>query len=124
METDLSYSLIKMISALSLVLGVMLLLFFLARKTVLRGQGFTGGAKVIKILAQQAIGPKKSVAVVSVAGEYLVLGISADQITMLSKIESSEALDRISDSQIEIGRASFQSILGNFINPTNRGERK
>ena len=124
METDLFSSFIKMVSALALVLGLMFVLFYLARKTVLRGQGMAPAGKVIKMIASHGLGPKKSIAVVNVAGEFLVLGIGAERITLLSKLESSSSLETLMQSLDVQNGQSFTSILGNVLSTAGRGKKK
>lgn len=52
-----------------------------------KAQASINGRKMeIKLLGQMSLGPKKSIAIVSVAGEALALGVSDQQITLLKNL--------------------------------------
>jgi flagellar biosynthetic protein FliO len=85
----------KMFSSLALVLGVMFLVFYVFKKFVLKNGLMGGNTQTIKVLGTGVIAPKKSVSLVEVAGEILVLGISNDNISLLSKIEDEEKIEEI-----------------------------
>ena len=91
---DLFSTALKMLAALGLVLGG-LGIFFYITKRVLR-KDFAGSRdKLIRVLANQYIGLKKSIALVEVPGAVLVIGISGDSIRLLTKIEDTRILDQI-----------------------------
>lgn len=85
----------KMFSSLALVLGVMFLVFYVFKKFVLKNGLMGGNTQTIKVLGTGVIGPRKSVSLVEVAGEILVLGISNDNISLLSKVEDEEKIEEI-----------------------------
>jgi flagellar biosynthetic protein FliO len=84
---------LKMVLALGLFL---VLFFFLIRllKRMDRMKGRAGGAGSIQVLTSQCIAPQKYVSLVEIGGEILVLGISAQQITFLTKIANQDFLKR------------------------------
>ena len=83
----------KMISMFAVVLGFMFLIFFGFKKYVLKNTAFGGGNKLVSVLGTWFLGPKKNIALVEVAGEVLVLGISQENITLLSNITSDEKIE-------------------------------
>ena len=85
----------KMISMFAVVLGFMFLIFFGFKKYVLKNTAFGGGNKLVSVLGTWFLGPKKNIALVEVAGEVLVLGISQENITLLSNITSDEKIEEI-----------------------------
>jgi flagellar protein FliO/FliZ len=87
---DLLYASLKMAAALVFVLAIMLGCYYLFKKTLGKKMGFAGKDRLIKVVSSAYIGPKKSIALVEVAGETLVLGISGDQMTLLSKMIQAE----------------------------------
>jgi flagellar biogenesis protein FliO len=89
---------LKMISMFSLVLGLMFLIFFGFKKYVLKNTAFGGGNKMVNVLGTWFLGPKKNIALVEVAGEVLVLGISQDSISLLSSIIDEEKIEEIKNS--------------------------
>lgn len=86
---------VKTFSMLALVLGLIFLLFYLFKKFVYRNGLLGGDAQLIKVLGTGMLAPRKNIALVEVAGEILVLGISNDQITLLSTIRDEEKIERI-----------------------------
>ncbi len=75
--------------------------------------------RLIRLINRSYIGPKKSIALVEVAGEVLVVGISNSNISMLSKLESNATLSRIR------GGPSFDEELGSAlpkVSPEGSGE--
>jgi flagellar biogenesis protein FliO len=71
----------SLFSALALVIGIFLVGLYLA--TYLKGKGLRGGW--IKVLAASDLGGKRTIAVVEVADEVLVLGIAPQQISFCQK---------------------------------------
>ncbi len=90
---------IRMLAMLSLVLGLIFLLFFVFKKYVLKNTIFGGGDKLIKVLGTGYLAPKKNITLVEVAGEVLVLGISNDTISLLANIREKEKIDRIKNAK-------------------------
>lgn len=87
METgSLFFSFIKMISALAVVLGLMIGAAWLLKRIGARtGMGIPEG-QLIRVVSSSYIGPKNSIVIVDVLGELLVVGISGNQMTLLSSI--------------------------------------
>ena len=89
---------LKMISMFAVVLGLMFLVFFGFKKYVLKNTAFGGGNKLVNVLGTWFLGPKKNIALVEVAGEVLVLGISQENITLLSSIIDEEKIEEIKNA--------------------------
>jgi len=92
---ELVPSSLKMLSMLALVLGIMFLLFFGFKKYVLKNTMFGGGEKLVNVLGSGFLGPKKNIVLVEVAGEVLVLGMSQDNISLLTNITDPEKIEEI-----------------------------
>jgi len=103
---DLVPSGMRMVAMLSLVLGLMFLLFWGFKKYVLKNTAFGGGEKMVQVLNTTFIGPKKHIALVEVAGEVMVLGIARDTMSFLTRITDEEQIERIKNNK------SSQSIGG------------
>lgn len=85
----------KMLSTLAFVIGLMFLVFYIFKKVVVK-QGMFGTAdKPIRVISTGFLGPKKSIAMVEVAGRVLILGVANDQITLLSSLEDEDEVARI-----------------------------
>lgn len=84
---------LKVIGSLGLVIGLMLLIIFWFRKLGLT-QGSEKNGSLIKILDTRMVAHKKYVSVLNIAGDFVVIGISEQQINMLTTLENSgELLD-------------------------------
>ena len=88
---DVFSSALQMLMALGIVLGGLLGLFYLLKRYLKRDAGGSHG-KLIRVIASQYVGIKKNIAMVEVPGAVLVVGISNDKISLLTKIEDKEVL--------------------------------
>lgn len=91
---DVVSSAFQMLTALGIVLGGLLVVFYLMKRYLKRGVGDSKG-QLIRVIASQYIGFKKNIALVEVPGTILVVGVSNDRISLLSKIEDSASLASI-----------------------------
>lgn len=91
---DLISTVLQMLTALSIVLGGLLIVFYLMKRFFKKDVGGTG-EQAIKILASKYIGVKKNIALVEVPGAVLVLGITNERISLLTKIEDESIIDHV-----------------------------
>ena len=84
----------QMLTALGIVLGGLLIVFFLMKRYLKRDAGGANG-QLIQVIANQYIGIKKNIALIKVPGTILVLGVSSDQISLLTKIEDTAIIEAI-----------------------------
>jgi flagellar protein FliO/FliZ len=89
---DVVSSGLQMLMALGIVLGGLLGVFYLLKRYLKRDSGGAKG-QLIRVIASQYIGIKKNIALVEVPGTILVVGISNDKISLLTKIEDKEVLE-------------------------------
>lgn len=91
---DVVSTALQMLTALGLVLGGLLVVFYLMKRFFKRD---AGGPKqqLIRVVANQYIGIKKNIALVEVPGAILVVGVTNENISLLTKIEDKIALDGI-----------------------------
>ncbi|MEW6326992.1 MAG: flagellar biosynthetic protein FliO [Thermodesulfobacteriota bacterium] len=81
----------KMVLALAMVLGLFFLALHGARKLrVLQEKAC--GSNLIQILATKGIAPKKYVSVIEVSGEIIVLGVSENSISLLTRMDRAQIL--------------------------------
>jgi len=85
-------SLVKMLAALALVVGVLLLFLFAQR----RGFGLLPGVKEggIRIVESRALGGRKFLCLVQVRGRELLLGVTNDRIELLERLGVAEVADQ------------------------------
>ncbi len=91
---DMLATAFKMLAALALVLGGMGIFFYFTKRAI-RRDGSGSGGRMIRVLASQYIGLKKNISIVEIPGAVLVVGITADAIRLLTKIEDKTILDQI-----------------------------
>ncbi|MBU4263654.1 MAG: flagellar biosynthetic protein FliO [Proteobacteria bacterium] len=111
--TSLALTIMKVMGSLILTVGIMLLLAIWFRKLGLSRAGLQQG-RLISIIDTKMIAPKKYVAVVQVADQTLALGITDQQITILTKLE--RGATQIQESQEESPQqTSFASLLAKLV---------
>ncbi len=86
---------IKLVTALTIVLSLILITYYFVKKYLLKDGSLLGMDKQMKVISTSYIAPKKSITLVEVAGEILVLGVTAANINLLTKVENKEADERI-----------------------------
>ena len=89
---DMLSTAMKMLTALGIVLGGLIVVFNFMKRFLKRD---IGGSKepLIKVIASQHIGIKKNISLVEIPGSILVVGVSNDNISLLTKIEDKVVLD-------------------------------
>ncbi len=102
MNGSYSYHFVKAILTLSFVLGLLLVSVYAIRVYMNRrmGKDKSGATRAfnaspVLVLHTSALGSKKNIAIVDVAGEVLVLGITPSSINMLAKIEGLDAIEAL-----------------------------
>ena len=91
---DMMATAFKMFAALGIVLGALFVVFYFARR-ISKVENLGAKEKLIRVLANKFIGVKKNICVVEVPGALLILGVTHNQITLLTKIEDQEILEKI-----------------------------
>jgi len=110
---DIIPTAIKMLTALGVVLGGMLVVYYFAKRILKRQVGNSKG-KMIRVLESSYIGVKKNISLVEIPGAILVLGITNDNISLLSKIENQETIDGYKEDEKEKELLSFSDRLHQF----------
>jgi len=96
---DFFASLLKMFSALAVVLGIMLAGLWVVRKLMKKtGTGVDDG-HAIRILSTRYLGPKSSIMLVDVLGSVIAVGVTGSQISMLTTITDEESLERLKSTR-------------------------
>jgi flagellar protein FliO/FliZ len=82
----------RMLAALGIVMGGLLVCVYFIKRFIKKN---VGGSKeqLIKVIASQYIGIKKNISLVEIPGSILVVGVSNDNISLLTKIEDEIVLD-------------------------------
>lgn len=109
MTDSYSYLLIKAVLTLVFVLGIMGAVLYAVRY-YMRRSGRGGAAKAsspIRVLSTFFLGQKKNLAIVEVAGEILVLGITPNSITCLTRVDRAGASEELKKMEASRARPFF-----------------
>lgn len=102
-------SFVQMIAALALVVGLILVTWHFSGKLM---RGLPVGQQLIsrhiRLVETRYLGPKKSLLLVEVGGEYLLLSSSDSGLTLIKQIDMLEEIEVIEESK---GQGSFAAIL-------------
>ena len=91
---DFTHEALKMAGVLALVVIVLLGGLAWVRRTFGEAQGL-GGEPLMRVLGGLRVGTGKQIMLVDVAGEVLVLGTTAKEMTLLTKITDEERASRM-----------------------------
>ena len=91
-------SLLQMVAALALVIGLILIIWHFSGKLL---RGLPAGqhllSKHIRLVETRYLGPKKSLLLVEVGGEYLLLSSSEAGLTLIKQIDMLEEIEVIEE---------------------------
>ena len=93
---DLTMATLKMVLSLAVVLGLVWGLARLAKKKLPMAHS-GGNHGLIKVLESQYLGVKKSITLVKVPGSVLVLGVSTDNVSLLTRIDEPGLIKGMAD---------------------------
>jgi len=105
-QPELIQTIIKMVTALILLVGGLWIISFYFKK-ILKTTGVKSGYKKIKVIENCYVGVKKTISLVEVPGEILVLGIAGDHISLLTKIEKTAMSEMMQENEVEIKNSPF-----------------
>ncbi len=77
---------VRMLSVLAFIVGLILIVFFILKKINFRGNVFLNTKKCMKIVETLYVGPKKNITLLKVGCEFLLIAVTNTQINFLSKI--------------------------------------
>lgn len=86
---DLWESLFRTASALAIVLVLIGIVTVVFRRVAGNRWGAVGGRPLVQVLATGYVAPRKTISLVSVAGEYLIVGTTATDLVPLGRINDS-----------------------------------
>lgn len=111
-STSLLGSMIQMVAALAVVLGIILLFYYVACKVLKIGISHGGVQKYIRVIENRFLAPKKSLLLIEVGGEYLLLSCSGDNIRFVKQINMLEEIEVLGDAFPD---GSFPGVFQNKI---------
>ena len=92
-------SLFQMIAALAVVIGLILITWHLFNKFTRSAAAGRFSAKHIRLVESRYISPKKSLLLVEVGGEYLLLSCTADRLTLIKQVDLLEEIEIIPEGK-------------------------
>jgi flagellar protein FliO/FliZ len=92
---ELAGSIAQMIGSLILVIGIILILYYLAGRFLKMPQG--GAYRYIRVVETRHLAPKKSLVLVEVGGEYLLLSSSGDGVSFIKQVEMLEEIEVVGE---------------------------
>ncbi|KPJ62099.1 MAG: hypothetical protein AMJ42_00205 [Deltaproteobacteria bacterium DG_8] len=124
---DLYSAAVRTFSILFIILAAILVVFYLIKRLWPKGSGFMGSDQWIKVIAASYIAPKKMVVLVEVAEEILVLGLTGEQITMLTKVTNDQMIRHLRALQEKKTKSSpfyqqFRSLINKYGCEREKGE--
>ena len=88
-------SVLRMLSALAVVLALMMVVVAIARRVMGARSGAGADAPLVQVLSTGYLGPKKSISVVSIAGELLIIGATATDLIPLGRVRNAERVQQL-----------------------------
>lgn len=98
--------------------AVIIYLSYLASKYIGTGLNRSGSSKYMRLIDQITMGQDRHIAIVQIGGKYLLVGITAGQICVLSELQDEELFPLSPDGESEAtGVSNFRALmekLGDF----------
>lgn len=95
MDGNYTYMFIKAVFTLVFVLGILGLSVYAMKYFAGKSKKGIVARNPVKVISTSFLGPKKNLAIVDVAGEILVLGVTQASITCLARLESPDSVAEI-----------------------------
>ena len=92
---DLWESLLRTLSALAIVLVLMAAVAMAARRLLGQQPGQAGRQTLVRVIASGYIAPRKTISVVFVAGEYLIVGATPTDLVPLGRVSDSSKVQEL-----------------------------
>jgi flagellar protein FliO/FliZ len=92
-------SFFQMIAALAVVIGLILITWHYFNKFTRSAAAGRFAAKHIRLVESRSIAPKKSLLLVEVGGEYLLLSCTADRLTLIKQVNLLEDIEVIPEGR-------------------------
>lgn len=105
-------SILQMVAALAVVLGIILLFYYVSSRILKIGSLPGGAQKYIRLIETRFLAPKKSLLLVEVGGEYLLLASSGDDIRFIKQIDMLEEIEVLGGA---VSDRSFPNVFQNKI---------
>lgn len=108
---SLLLSFLQMLLALAAVIGVILLVYYGATRLLRMVPAARQTGRHIRIVEIRPLGPRKSLLLVEVSGEYLLLAHTDSQLSLIKQIDMLEEIEVLDQAD---KAATFRSLLDRF----------
>ncbi|MGD9224358.1 MAG: flagellar biosynthetic protein FliO [Desulfobacteraceae bacterium] len=112
--------LLRLLFAFIGLIGILVVVRFTLRRSGRMG-AMVGSQNLVQVISTGYIGVKKSVTIVKIPDAILVLGVTNERITLLSKIEDQALIDRICPNDAQEATPSFYRQLHKLSSALMRG---
>jgi flagellar protein FliO/FliZ len=99
---DFGDSVFRMLSALAVVLGLMMVVVAIARRVMGTRASAGVDAPLVRVLSTGYLGARKTISVVSVAGELLIIGATATELIPLGRVRPSTQAQAQVEEQMDL----------------------
>lgn len=107
--SDFGTASIKTAGSLILILGLIVFLFYLLKKFRLNTFPM-GKHPLMRLLGTLSLAPKRSLALVEICGQWFVVGVGTENISLISKVDAPTEQDR-SEAVSGAGSRGFHALL-------------
>jgi flagellar protein FliO/FliZ len=97
------WSFFKMLASLAIVIAMMIGAMYLMKKYFYQSPVATGGSAMIHIVSACHLGPKNSILLVEVLGQVILLGVSNNQMSILTTINDPGAMENLKNIRLKEG---------------------
>jgi len=105
---------LQMLASLAVVIGLIFIVYYLSGR--LLGRSGAGGApRHIRVVESKFLGPKRSLMLVEVGGEYLLLSSGEEGVRLVKQIEMVEEIEVLEELKQGAESESFQGRLNGFL---------
>lgn len=120
MITEIGTVSLKVAGALILILGIIMCLYYISKRFNFRSFA-TGNYPAIRLISTMSVAPKRSVSLIEVCDEWLLLGVGTDSVNLITKVKRPEGGDHAELTETG-GMGKFQSILQGKLSGNKRKE--
>jgi flagellar protein FliO/FliZ len=108
-------SFLQMLAALFLVVGLILLTYYVATRLMRKIPALRPGSQHIRVLEVRAMGPRKALVLIEIGGEYLLLSSTGEHLALIKQISMLEEIELVDEPT---DRSSFLSVLKRAVSRT------
>jgi flagellar protein FliO/FliZ len=110
-KSEAATSLIKMLLALAVVVVCIYVAVFLLKKLMANRRGGRSGNSLLEVIETAHLDPKKSLSLVRIADKSVLLGVTENQISVLTELDPERTLAAIQQTSQQQSEDGFMTML-------------